>query len=136
MSRPDGVHVGVRLPRDGSAEGCGTKSAVTMARDYARRERALYARARIPGRTAQLNAYARAHGLDIETVAIRGNVDTRIRYVHDGELDAVVLAAAGLSRIGRIDEVTDFLSIDTVLPAPGQGALAIECVARIAIAVP
>ncbi|MFE2632904.1 hydroxymethylbilane synthase [Streptomyces sp. NPDC004562] len=80
-------------------------------------------------RAAQLNAYARAHGLDIETVPIRGNVDTRIRYVHDGELDAVVLAAAGMSRIGRLDEVTDFLSVDTVLPAPGQGALAIECTA-------
>ncbi|MCG7210785.1 hydroxymethylbilane synthase [Streptomyces arenae] len=82
-----------------------------------------------PRRAAQLNAYARAHALDIATVPIRGNVDTRIGYVHDGELDAVVLAAAGLSRIGRIDEVTDFLSVDTVLPAPGQGALAIECVA-------
>ncbi|MFJ4007956.1 hydroxymethylbilane synthase [Streptomyces sp. NPDC090023] len=82
-----------------------------------------------PRRMAQLNAYARTHGLDIETVAIRGNVDTRIGYVHEGRLDAVVLAAAGLHRIGRIDEVTDFLSVDTVLPAPGQGALAIECVA-------
>ncbi|MBW8798138.1 MAG: hydroxymethylbilane synthase [Streptomyces sp.] len=82
-----------------------------------------------PRRAAQLNAYARSHGLDIETVPIRGNVDTRIGYIHDGELDAVVLAAAGLSRIGRIDEVTDFLSVDTVLPAPGQGALAVECVA-------
>ncbi|KUN00257.1 porphobilinogen deaminase [Streptomyces canus] len=82
-----------------------------------------------PRRTAQLNAYARAHGLDIETVAIRGNIDTRVRFVRDGELDAVVLAAAGLTRIGRIDEVTDFLSVDTVLPAPGQGALAIECTA-------
>ncbi|MER6286721.1 hydroxymethylbilane synthase [Streptomyces sviceus] len=82
-----------------------------------------------PRRTAQLNAYARTHGLDIETVAIRGNIDTRIRFVRDGELDAVVLAAAGLQRIGRIDEVTDFLSVDTVLPAPGQGALAIECTA-------
>lgn len=82
-----------------------------------------------PRRMAQLNAYARTHGLDIETVAIRGNVDTRIGYVHEGRLDAVVLAAAGLNRIGRIDEVTDFLSVDTVLPAPGQGALAIECVA-------
>ena len=83
-----------------------------------------------PRRMAQLNAYARAHGLDIETVPIRGNVDTRIRYVRDGELDAVVLAAAGLHRIGRIEEVTDFLSVDTVLPAPGQGALAIECSAQ------
>ncbi|MFF0204219.1 hydroxymethylbilane synthase [Streptomyces sp. NPDC005017] len=82
-----------------------------------------------PRRTAQLNAYARAHGLDIETVPIRGNVDTRIRYVHDGELDAVVLAAAGMNRIGRAEEITDFLSVDTVLPAPGQGALAIECTA-------
>lgn len=82
-----------------------------------------------PRRMAQLNAYARAHGLDIETVAIRGNIDTRVGFVRDGELDAVVLAAAGLQRIGRIDEVTDFLSVDTVLPAPGQGALAIECTA-------
>jgi hydroxymethylbilane synthase len=80
-------------------------------------------------RMAQLNAYARGHGLTIETVPIRGNVDTRIGYVRKGELDAVVLAAAGLSRIGRTDEVTDFLSVDTVLPAPGQGALAIECAA-------
>ncbi|MET8453457.1 hydroxymethylbilane synthase [Streptomyces sp. NPDC005209] len=82
-----------------------------------------------PRRMAQLNAYARTHGLDIETVPIRGNVDTRIALVRDGKLDAVVLAAAGLNRIGRIDEVTDFLSVDTVLPAPGQGALAIECAA-------
>jgi hydroxymethylbilane synthase len=80
-----------------------------------------------PRRMAQLNAYARNHGLTIETVPIRGNIDTRIGYVREGELDAVVLAAAGLHRIGRTGEVTDFLSVDTVLPAPGQGALAIEC---------
>ncbi|MFJ9640187.1 hydroxymethylbilane synthase [Streptomyces sp. NPDC101178] len=82
-----------------------------------------------PRRMAQLNAYARSHGLRIETVPIRGNVDTRIGFVRDGELDAVVLAAAGLSRLGRTSEVTDFLPVDTVLPAPGQGALAIECAA-------
>ncbi|MFD5334406.1 hydroxymethylbilane synthase [Streptomyces hawaiiensis] len=82
-----------------------------------------------PRRMAQLNGYARSHGLDIATVPIRGNVDTRIGFVRSGELDAVVLAAAGLNRIGRSDEVTDFLSVDTVLPAPGQGALAIECAA-------
>ncbi|WP_405390171.1 hydroxymethylbilane synthase [Streptomyces sp. NBC_01102] len=80
-------------------------------------------------RMAQLNSYARSHGLDMETVPIRGNVDTRIGFVRSGELDAVVLAAAGLSRLGRTGEVTDFLSVDTVLPAPGQGALAIECAA-------
>lgn len=82
-----------------------------------------------PRRTAQLNAHARSHGLLMETVPIRGNIDTRIGYVHSGELDAVVLAAAGLSRLGRTAEVTDFLSVDSVLPAPGQGALAVECVA-------
>ncbi|MFH8795823.1 hydroxymethylbilane synthase [Streptomyces sp. NPDC017941] len=82
-----------------------------------------------PRRMAQLNAYARSHGLSIRTVPIRGNIDTRIGYVRDDKLDAVVLAAAGLSRVGRTDEVTDFLSVDTVLPAPGQGALAIECAA-------
>ncbi len=82
-----------------------------------------------PRRMAQLNAYARSHGMDFETVPIRGNVDTRIGYVHQGELDAVVLAAAGLNRVGRSDEVTDFLSVDTILPAPGQGALAVETTA-------
>ncbi|MFH9176021.1 hydroxymethylbilane synthase [Streptomyces albogriseolus] len=82
-----------------------------------------------PRRMAQLNAYARSHGMDIETVPIRGNVDTRIGYVTKGDLDAVVLAAAGLNRVGRSDEVTDFLSVDTVLPAPGQGALAVEATA-------
>ncbi|AVZ74568.1 hydroxymethylbilane synthase [Streptomyces lunaelactis] len=82
-----------------------------------------------PRRMAQLNAHARSHGMAVETVPIRGNVDTRIGFVRSGELDAVVLAAAGLIRLGRIDEVTDFLSVDFVLPAPGQGALAIECAA-------
>lgn len=82
-----------------------------------------------PRRAAQLNAYARGHGLTIETVPIRGNVDTRIGYVRSGELDAVVLAAAGLNRLGRSGDVTGYLPADTVLPAPGQGALAVECAA-------
>ncbi|MFE9478324.1 hydroxymethylbilane synthase [Streptomyces spororaveus] len=82
-----------------------------------------------PRRTAQLNHLALSLGKRIETVPIRGNVDTRIGFVHDGELDAVVLAAAGLNRIGRGSEATDLLSVDSVLPAPGQGALAVECLA-------
>ncbi|MFJ9648838.1 hydroxymethylbilane synthase [Streptomyces sp. NPDC004244] len=82
-----------------------------------------------PRRTAQLNHLARTLGKHIETVAIRGNVDTRIGYVRSGELDAVVLAAAGLNRIGRSTEVTEHLPVDSVLPAPGQGALAVECLA-------
>ncbi|MFD3313974.1 hydroxymethylbilane synthase [Streptomyces sp. NPDC058656] len=82
-----------------------------------------------PRRMAQLNAYARDHGMTIETVPIRGNVDTRIGYVRSGELDGVVLAAAGMKRIGRVGDVSEFLPVDTILPAPGQGALAIECAA-------
>ncbi|MEX2986259.1 hydroxymethylbilane synthase [Streptomyces sp. C36] len=80
-----------------------------------------------PRRMAQLNAWARSLGQEIETVPIRGNIDTRVGFVASGELDAVVLAAAGLTRIGRIGEATQFLEPDQVLPAPGQGALAIEC---------
>jgi hydroxymethylbilane synthase len=58
---------------------------------------------------------------------VRGNVDTRLRKVADGELDAVVLARAGVARLGRLDEVTETLDPLLMLPAPGQGALAVEC---------
>lgn len=66
-------------------------------------------------------------GLGLEMTGIRGNVDTRIALVTDGKLDAVVLARAGLSRLGRLAEVTETLDPIQVLPAPGQGALGIEC---------
>jgi len=82
-----------------------------------------------PRRMAQLNAWAGTHGVLLEAVAIRGNIDTRIGYVESGELDAVVLAAAGLSRLGRLDAATEILDDTLMLPAPGQGALAIECAA-------
>jgi hydroxymethylbilane synthase len=76
-----------------------------------------------PRRVAQLEAL----GLGIALVGVRGNVDTRIAKVRAGELDAVVLARAGLARLGRLDEVTEVLDPIQVLPAPGQGALAVEC---------
>jgi hydroxymethylbilane synthase len=76
-----------------------------------------------PRRAAQLAAL----GLGLEIVPIRGNVDTRLRKVHDGELDAVVLAKAGLARLGRLDEITEVIDPIQMLPAPAQGALAIEC---------
>ncbi len=60
-------------------------------------------------------------------VAVRGNVDTRIGKVRSGDYDAVVLARAGLARIDRLDEVTEVLDPLQMLPAPGQGALAVEC---------
>ena len=76
-----------------------------------------------PRRAAQLHAL----GLGFDVVPIRGNVDTRIRKVSDGDVDAVVLARAGIARLGRMDEVTEVLDPLQMLPAPGQGALAVEC---------
>jgi hydroxymethylbilane synthase len=76
-----------------------------------------------PRRAAQLHAL----GLGLEVVGIRGNVDTRIAKVGAGEYDAVVLARAGLARIDRLDAATEVLDPLQMLPAPGQGALGIEC---------
>jgi hydroxymethylbilane synthase len=64
---------------------------------------------------------------DLRVVDVRGNVDTRLRLVFDGQLDAVVLARSGLLRLGRAGEVTQVLDPEEILPAPGQGALAVEC---------
>ena len=75
-----------------------------------------------PRRAAQLHAL----GMGLEVVDIRGNVDTRVGKVRSGEYDAVVLARAGLARIGRLDDVTEVLDPLQMLPAPGQGALAVE----------
>lgn len=90
-----------------------------------------------PRRAAQLRALRQ----DIEVIDIRGNVDTRLGRVpglpgnatdavvpgKSNDLDAVVLAAAGLERIGRLETVSEFFESDAMLPAPGQGSLAIEC---------
>jgi hydroxymethylbilane synthase len=82
-----------------------------------------------PRRAAQLRAVR--PGIDV--VDIRGNVDTRLGRVAGlvvgapGDLDAVVLAAAGLLRLGRDEAITEFIDTDVMLPAPGQGALAVEC---------
>jgi hydroxymethylbilane synthase len=76
-----------------------------------------------PRRVAQLAAL----GLGLSFKDIRGNVDTRIGLVRDGALDAVVLARAGLARLGRLADVAEAIDPLQMLPAPGQGALAVEC---------
>jgi len=75
-----------------------------------------------PRRGAQL----RRTRPDLQVVDIRGNVDTRLARVSDGDLDAVVLAAAGLRRLRRTEVVTEYLDLDRWPTAPGQGALAVE----------
>jgi len=76
-----------------------------------------------PRRAAQL----RLMRPDIRPVPVRGNAGTRLKKVTSGELDAVVLAYAGLARIGQLDLVSEVFEADAMIPAPGQGALAVEC---------
>jgi hydroxymethylbilane synthase len=76
-----------------------------------------------PRRAAQL----RALGLGLEIRPLRGNLDTRLNRVSGGDLDAIVVARAGLARLGRLDDVTETLEPVQMLPAPAQGALAVEC---------
>lgn len=74
-------------------------------------------------RSSQLKAYRP----DLQLESIRGNIDSRLRKLEGGEFQAILLAAAGLYRMGWEDRVTSYLSVDVCLPAVGQGALGIEC---------
>ena len=85
-----------------------------------------------PGATVGTGSPRRAAQLrllrpDIRPVPVRGNAGTRLGKVESGELDAVLLASAGLARIGRLDAVTQIFEPEEMLPSPGQGALAVEC---------
>jgi len=64
---------------------------------------------------------------DLTTASLRGNVDTRLRKALDGQYDAIILAGAGLTRLGLESHITQWLPLDVMLPAPGQGALAVQC---------
>jgi hydroxymethylbilane synthase len=64
---------------------------------------------------------------DLKTESLRGNVDTRLRKALEGRYDAIILAGAGLTRLHLDHHVTEWLSLDVMLPAPGQGALAVQC---------
>ncbi|MEJ6012852.1 hydroxymethylbilane synthase [Corynebacterium sp. H127] len=76
-----------------------------------------------PRRVSQL----RAQRPDLDIRPLRGNIDTRMGKVTSGELDAVILAAAGLARIDVLDRATEVLDVNVLMPAPAQGALAVEC---------
>ena len=79
--------------------------------------------------TSSLRRAAQIHSLrpDVKTESLRGNVDTRLRKALDGQYDSIILAGAGMTRLGLDKHVTEWLSLDVMLPAPGQGALAVQC---------
>jgi hydroxymethylbilane synthase len=120
---PTGLPAGLRLcafleradPRDAfiSKDGC------TLA--------ALPAGARIGTTSLRRQAQLRAMRPDLRIEDLRGNVDTRLRKVHEGAFDAILLAMAGITRLGRASEVTEVIPAEVILPAPGQGAIALEC---------
>ncbi|MGI8762222.1 MAG: hydroxymethylbilane synthase [Jatrophihabitantaceae bacterium] len=115
----DGVVIGAVPPREDARDALVARDGLTLG--------GLPPGSRIgtgsPRRAAQL----RALGLGVQVVDVRGNVDTRVGKVTSGELDAVLLAYAGLLRLGRAAEVTEVLDPIQVLPAAAQGALAVEC---------
>ncbi|MFV1859632.1 MAG: hydroxymethylbilane synthase [Anaerolineales bacterium] len=77
-------------------------------------------------RQAQLLAFRR----DLQVRALRGNVDTRVRKVLEGQYDAIILAHAGLARLSLHEHITQVIPLEIMLPAPGQGALAVQCRAQ------
>ena len=83
--------------------------------------------ARIGTGSPRRAALLRATGRHLQIVPMRGNVDTRLRKLADGEVDALVLAMAGLSRLGLLDGIATPLDPSLVMPAPAQGVLAVEC---------
>jgi hydroxymethylbilane synthase len=119
VAQPDGIMLAAVPARDDPRDALVARDAAKLAD--------LPPGARIgtgsPRRAAQLLLLRH----DVRPVPIRGNAGTRLAKVASGEVDAVVLAYAGLARIGRLDAVSQVFEPDEMLPAPGQGALAVEC---------
>jgi hydroxymethylbilane synthase len=87
----------------------------------------LPARARVGSSSQRRTAQLLALRPDVQVVDIRGNVDTRLHKLDEGQYDAIVLAAAGLARMGLAGRITHVFTPEEMLPSPGQGALAVEC---------
>ena len=97
-----------------------------VGRNTARRLDELPKGARVGTSSVRRKAQLLAYRPDLEIVPIRGNVDTRLKLLGTGEVDAIVVAAAGLLRLDLRNRIDEFLDPEIVLPAPGQGALALE----------
>ena len=114
-----GVAVGAVCLRDDVRDCLVARDGLTLAE--------LPAEAVVGTSSLRREAQLRALRPDLIVRSIRGNVDTRVRKVREGEFDAALLAAAGIRRLGLEDAVTEWLAVEVMLPAPGQGALAVQC---------
>lgn len=119
-SLADGARIGAYMPR-ADARDVLVSNSVNLA--------ALPAGSRVGTSSPRRAALIRSMRPDVTTADIRGNVDTRLRKLRAGDYDALVLAAAGLVRLGLESEITEWFDTDTMIPAPGQGALAVEVMA-------
>lgn len=115
---PDGLVLGALLPRADPRDVLVTRSGAGLA--------ALPPLARVGTSSLRRRALLRRWRSDLALVEQRGNVPTRLRRLDEGDLDAVVLAAAGLERLALVTRVAEYLPVERVLPAPGQGAIAVQ----------
>jgi hydroxymethylbilane synthase len=121
VANPDGIVIGAVPPRASATDALISRSGLGL-------------RELPPNPVIGTSSYRRSAQLqlarpDVQPMSIRGNVETRIRKAMDpdGPYDAIVLARAGLERLGLLDGVTEELPLDLMLPAPGQAALAVQC---------
>jgi hydroxymethylbilane synthase len=116
---PDGLEIGCVLPRDDPRDALLARPVASLA--------ALPPGARIGTASLRRQAQLLRHRPDLAVAPIRGNAGTRLKKLGDGEFDAIVLALCGLERLGETQLATEILPCEIMLPAVGQGALAIEC---------
>lgn len=119
VEMPEGLHLPVICPREDARD-------AFVSRRYPRFE-LLPEGARVGTSSLRRQAQLRAQRPDIEIVDLRGNVNTRMRKLEEGQYDAIILASAGLKRLGWADRITEYLAPEISLPAIGQGAIGIEC---------
>lgn len=117
--QPDGLTIAAVLPRADARDALAARDGLDLA--------ALPSHARIGSDSARRAMQIHALRPDVEVVSIRGNVDTRLRKVEAAEYDAAVLAVAGLERLGLMDRATQVFTVHELLPAVGQGVLAVQC---------
>ena len=116
---PEGLVIACVLPRDDPRDALLSTKAGNLA--------SLPRGARVGTASLRRQAQLLRHRPDLTIVPVRGNVNTRLRKLEAGEADALVLALCGLERLGAADLVTEILAREVMLPAVGQGALAVEC---------